>query len=38
MNKIKCEICGKEIEGYNQKHVKYLLSRHKEIHRKKEKK
>lgn len=36
MEKITCEICGKEIEGYNPNHVKYLLKQHKLTHDKKE--
>jgi len=28
MNKEKCEICGKEIEGYNEQHCKFLLKQH----------
>ena len=33
MIKKKCEICGKEIEGYNFNHVDYLLQQHKLTHR-----
>jgi len=28
----KCDICGKEIEGYNEKHVSYLIKQHKLTH------
>lgn len=32
MEKIICEICGKEIEGYKTSHVEYLLKQHKLTH------
>lgn len=35
MEKKKCDICGKEIDGYNSEHIDYLMLQHKLVHRKK---
>ena len=35
MNKLKCEECGKVVEGYNKNHVAFLMVQHKLKHRKK---
>ena len=32
MKKLKCKICGKEIEGYNSNHVKFLMKQHQLKH------
>jgi len=32
MEKVKCEICGKEIEGYGLNHAKFLLKQHQLTH------
>jgi len=32
MEKIKCELCGKEIVGWNKLHAEILLRQHKLIH------
>lgn len=32
MHKEKCDICGKEIEGYTINQVKYLIAQHKLTH------
>jgi len=29
----KCKKCGKEIDGYNEKHVEYLMMQHELKHR-----
>ena len=36
MNKLKCIICDKEVEGYNKNHVKFLMMQHMLVHRKKD--
>jgi len=33
MEKKKCEICGKIIEGYTQRHVSFLMLQHQITHR-----
>jgi hypothetical protein len=37
MEKVKCKICGKEIEGYNKNHAEFLLKQHSLTHDKKSK-
>ena len=32
MKKLKCPICGKEIEGYNDNHVEHLMQQHNLVH------
>lgn len=36
MEKLTCEICGKEVEGYNENHVNFLMEQHKLSHRRSE--
>jgi len=38
MKKLKCKVCGKEIEGYNKNHVKFLMMQHNLKHEREEKK
>jgi len=35
MIKIICEVCGKELEAYNQNHAEHILLLHMTSHRKK---
>ncbi len=39
MKKLKCKFpgCNKVVEGYNKKHVEFLMMQHELIHRKEEK-
>ena len=37
MEKLKCEECGKEIEGYNPNHVEHLMQQHKLKHKREKK-
>lgn len=36
MEKIKCDVCGKLIEGYHKNHVGFLMLQHKLTHRDKD--
>jgi len=38
MEKVQCDLCGKEIIGWHKKHAEYLLSQHKLVHILKDKK
>jgi len=38
MEKLVCEECGKEIEGYNSNHVEHLMQQHKLKHEREENK